>query len=134
MTGPLELVLYAASSARDTDFTVKLVDVFPNGYAMNLSEGIVRARYRNDDANPELLERGEPQKYTIGMYPTSNVFKSGHRIRVDISSSSFPRFSRNLNTGERVATGTRIEVAHQTILHASEYPSHIVLPVIAGPA
>jgi putative CocE/NonD family hydrolase len=134
VTGPLEMVLYAASSAPDTDFTVKLVDVFPNGYAMNLSEGIIRARYRNDDANPELLERGEPQKYTIGMYPTSNVFKRGHRIRVDISSSSFPRFSRNLNTGESVATGTRVAVAHQTVLHSSEYPSHVVLPVIPGPA
>jgi putative CocE/NonD family hydrolase len=134
LTGPLEMVLYAASSARDTDFTVRLVDVFPNGYAMNLSEGIVRARYRNDDADPELLERGEPQRYAIRMYPTSNVFKAGHRIRVDISSSSFPRFSRNLNTGENVATGTRLEVANQTILHASEYPSHIVLPVIPGPA
>jgi putative CocE/NonD family hydrolase len=101
---------------------------------MNLSEGIIRARYRADDSKPELLERGEPQKYEIRMYPTSNVFEAGHRIRVDLSSSSFPRFSRNLNTGESVATGTRIEEAHQTILHASEYPSHIVLPVIPPPA
>lgn len=77
-----------------------------------------------------LLERGEPQKYTIRMYPTSNVFRAGHRIRIDISSSNFPRFSRNLNTGENVATGTRVAVAHQTMLHNSEYPSHIVLPVI----
>jgi putative CocE/NonD family hydrolase len=133
VTGPLELVLYAASSARDTDFTAKLVDVYPSGYAMNLSEGIIRARYRADDANPELLERGEPTRYATRMYPTSNVFKRGHRIRVDLSSSSFPRFSRNLNTGESVATGTRIEVAHQTVLHSGEYPSHIVLPVIPPP-
>jgi putative CocE/NonD family hydrolase len=128
------MVLHAGSSARDTDFTVKLVDVFPTVYAMNLAEGIIRARYRADDAKPELLERSEPQKYTIRMYPTGNVFKRDHRIRVDISSSSFPRFSRNLNTGESVATGTRIEVAHQTVLHSSEYPSHIVLPVIPGPS
>jgi putative CocE/NonD family hydrolase len=124
------MVLYAASSARDTDFTVKLSDVFPDGFAMNLSEGIIRARYRNDDRNPDLLEPNEAQEYRIRMYPTSMLIRRGHRIRVDISSSNFPRFSRNLNTGEPVATGTRIEVARQTVLHSTEYPSHIVLPVI----
>jgi putative CocE/NonD family hydrolase len=130
VTGPLEMVLYAASSALDTDFTVKLIDVFPDGYAMNISEGIIRARYRNDDSRPELLEPGEVAEYRIRLYPTSNVFKPGHRLRVDVSSSSFPRFSRNLNTGEPVATGTTILVARQTVLHATEYPSRIVLPVI----
>ncbi|CAN5714255.1 CocE/NonD family hydrolase [soil metagenome] len=130
VTGPIEMVLFAASSALDTDFTVKLVDVFPDGYAMNISEGIIRARYRNDDSNPELLERGEVARYLITMYPTSNVFQTGHRLRVDISSSNFPRFSRNLNTGESVATGTAKLVADQRVLHTSDYPSHILLPVI----
>jgi hypothetical protein len=130
VTGPLEMVLYAASSAPDTDFTVKLIDVYPNGYAMNISEGIIRARYRNDDTRPELLERNEVAEYRIRLYPTSYLFKPGHRIRVDISSSNFPRFSRNLNTGEDVATGTRIAIAHQTVLHSTECPSHILLPVV----
>lgn len=130
VTGYLEMVLYAASSARDTDFTVKLIDVFPDGYAMNISEGILRARYRNDDSNPELLEPNEVEKFTIRMYATSMLFRKGHKLRVDISSSSFPRFSRNLNNGEPVATSTKIVVAEQTVLHSTEYPSHILLPVI----
>lgn len=130
VTGYLEMVLYAASSARDTDFTVKLIDIFPDGYAMNVSEGILRTRYRNDDSRPELLEPGEVTKLNIRMYATSMLFRKGHRIRVDISSSSFPRFSRNLNNGEPVATSTRIVVADQTVLHSTEYPSHILLPVI----
>jgi putative CocE/NonD family hydrolase len=124
------MVLYAASSAKDTDFTVKLIDVFPDGYAMNVSEGILRARYRNDDSKPELLEPGEATKMNIRMYATSMLFRKGHCIRVDISSSSFPRFSRNLNNGEPVATSTRIEIAEQTVLHSTDYPSHILLPVI----
>jgi putative CocE/NonD family hydrolase len=130
VTGPLTVVLYAASSARDTDFTAKLVDVFPGGYAMNLAEGIVRARYRSGDGRSELLTPGEATKFRITLYPTSNLFKRGHRIRLDISSSNFPRYSRNLNTGEDIATGTRIEIAHQTVLHSSDYPSHIILPVV----
>ncbi len=130
VTGPIEMTLFAASSALDTDFTVKLVDVYPDGSAMNISEGIIRARYRNDDANPEFLERGEVAEYLIPLYPTSMVFKSGHRLRVDVSSSNFPRFSRNLNTGDPVATGTTITIARQTVLHSTEYPSRIVLPVI----
>ena len=130
ITGPVEFVLYAASSARDTDFTVKLVDVFPNGYAMNISEGIIRARYRNGYEKMDLLEPGEAQRYDIQLYPTCNIFKKGHRIRLDVSSSNFPRFSRNLNTGEDVATGTRMTIAQQTILHSSTYPSHVLLPVI----
>jgi putative CocE/NonD family hydrolase len=130
VTGPLEVVLYAASSARDTDFTVKLIDVFPNDYAMNLSEGILRARYRRNVQTPELLEPGEVDEFRIRLYPTSNVFRAGHRIRLDVSSSNFPRFSRNLNTGEDVATGTRMQIAHQTVLHEGRYPSLVVLPVI----
>jgi len=130
VTGPIEVVLYAASSAKDTDFTAKLVDVFPNGYAMNLAEGIVRARYRCGTDRTELITPGEVAEYRIQLNPTSNLFKRGHRIRIDISSSNFPRFSRNLNTGEDVATGIRMRIAHQTVLHTSEYSSHVVFPVI----
>ena len=130
VTGPLEVVLYAASSARDTDFTARLVDVYPEGHSPVMAEGIIRARYRKGFTQAELLEPGKVEEYRIQLYPTSNVFKAGHRMRVDISSSNFPRFSRNLNTGEDVATGTRMEVAHQTVLHTSQYPSHIVLPII----
>ncbi len=130
VTGPIEAVLFAASSARDTDFVVRLVDVHPAGQAIFMAEGIIRARYRNSDERMELLERGEVAEYRIRMYPTSNVFKRGHRLRFDVTSSSFPRFSRNLNTGEDVGTGTRMEIAHQTLLHSAQYPSHVLLPVI----
>jgi len=130
VTGPIEAVLYAASTAKDTDFVVRFADVHPNGGAFVIAEGIVRARYRSGDERQELLEPGEVQEYRIRLYPTSNVFKRGHRLRVDVTSSSFPRFSRNLNTGEDVATGTRIEIAAQTVLHTAEYPSHVLLPII----
>ena len=130
VTGPLEVVLYAASSAPDTDFTARLIDVHPNRQSIVMAEGIIRARYRHGFDRTQLLEPGNVERYNIQMYPTSNVFLKGHRIRVDISSSNFPRFSRNLNTGEDVATGTRMQIARQTILHSKDHPSHIVLPVI----
>ena len=130
VTGPVEAVLYAASSARDTDFLVRLSDVQPDGRALFLCEGILRARYRHGLDRTELLEPGEVAEYRIRMYPTSNLFRRGHRIRFDVTSSSFPRFSRNLNTGEDVATGTRMEIARQTVLHASEYPSRVLLPIV----
>jgi uncharacterized protein len=123
-------VLYAASSARDTDFTAKLVDVHPTGAAIHIAEGIIRARHRGGFERTQLLEPGEVAEYHIELASTSNVFRKGHRLRVEISSSNFPRFDRNLNTGEAIATGTRRQIAHQTILHSSEYPSHIRLPVI----
>ncbi len=132
VTGPLEMVLFAASSARDTDFIVRLSDVYPDGRAIFLAEGMLRARYRGSEAGERqaLLEPGEVAEYRIRCYPTANVFSRGHRIRLDVTSSSFPRFSRNLNTGEDVATGTRLEVARQTVLHTDRYPSHVVLPVV----
>jgi putative CocE/NonD family hydrolase len=128
--GPVETVLYAASDGRDTDFVVRLCDVQPDGRSLVLSEGIVRARYRNGLDAQELLEPGEPQEYRIRCYPTANLFRRGHRIRLAVTSSHFPRFSRNLNTGEDVATGTRMRVARQTILHSAEHPSQVVLPVV----
>ena len=132
--GPVEMVLYAASSARDTDFLVRLCDVYPDGKSILLTEGIIRARYRGsvEGESVELLEPGEVAEYRIRLYPAANRFRHGHRVRVDVTSSSFPRFSRNLNTGEDVGTGTRMQVAHQTVLHTSRYPSRVLLPVI-GP-
>ena len=130
VTGPLEVVLYAASSALDTDFTAKLVDVYPDGRAIHLAEGIRRARYRNGYEKPQLLVPGDVATYNIELAPTSNVFLAGHQLRVEISSSNFPRFNRNLNTGEDVATVTLWEVARQTVFHTAQYPSHILLPVI----
>jgi len=130
VTGPLEMVLYASSSARDTDFTAKLVDVYPDGRAIHLSEGIVRARHRKSLEHVEFLEPGEVDEFRIQMAPTSNLFRAGHRLRVEISSSNFPRFDRNLNTAEDMFTSTRMQVAHQTVLHDQRYPSHLVVPVI----
>ena len=130
VTGPLEVILYAASSARDTDFTAKLVDVYPDGRAIHIAEGILRARHRHSLARVEFLQRGEPDQFRIALAPTSNLFARGHRVRLEIYSSNFPRFDRNLNTAESIATGTSIQIARQTVLHSSEYPSHILLPVV----
>ena len=129
-TGPLTVTLYAASTAPDTDFTAKLVDVHPDGFAQNLADGIVRARYRESRTTPKLLTPGEVTRFTIDLWATSHVVLSGHRLRLEISSSNFPRFDRNLNSGEDQATGTRWQTARQTIFHDARYPSHITLPVI----
>jgi len=130
VTGPIVVKLFVASSAPDTDFTAKLVDVRPDGYAQNLADGIVRARYRTSRMLPTLLTPGQVTEVTIDLWATSHVFLPGHSLRLDISSSNFPRFDRNLNTGEDQATGTRWQTAAQTILHDQRYPSHILLPVI----
>jgi hypothetical protein len=130
VTGPVTVQLYAASSAPDTDFTAKLVDVRPNGYAQNLADGILRARYRESRMCPVLLTPGGVARLTIDLWATSHVFLPGHRLRVEISSSNFPRFDRNLNTGEDQATGSRSQMATQTVFHNQQYPSHILLPVI----
>ena len=130
--GPVEMTLYAASSARDTDFLVRLCDVYPDGRSIFLTEGIIRARYRSslEGESVELLEPGEVAEFRIRLYPVANVFRRGHRIRLDLTSSSFPRFSRNLNTGEDIGTGTRMQVARQVVLHTAEHPSHVLLPVV----
>jgi putative CocE/NonD family hydrolase len=130
VTGPVKLVLYAATDGPDTDWTGKLVDVSPSGYAMNLCDGIIRARYRDGDTATSLLEQGEVYRYEIDMMVTSNVFRKGHSIRLEISSSNFPRFDRNLNTGHPVGKDSEIRVARQTILHTGQYPTHLLLPVI----
>jgi hypothetical protein len=129
-TGFVTLELYAATSAADTDFTAMLVDVDQHGYARYLADGVIRARYRNSTAAAEPIEPNRIYKYTIDLWATSNVFKAGHRIRVYVSSSNFPRFSRNLNTGEKTSGGTAMLRAKQTIYHDADHPSAIVLPVI----
>lgn len=130
VTGPLEVHLWAATSASDTDFTAKLVDVYSCGYARNIQDGIIRARYRQDDGQPQPITPGKAYEYTISLAATSNVFKAGHRIRLEISSSNFPWFDRNLNTGEPVGQGSALRPAIQTILHDGEHLSYILLPVI----
>ncbi|HZT33676.1 MAG TPA: CocE/NonD family hydrolase [Bryobacteraceae bacterium] len=130
VTGPLKLVLYASSDAPDTDFIAKLVDVYPDGRAINLAEGIVRARYRESLSRPRPLEPGKVYAFEIDMLATSNVFLKGHRIRVDVTSSHFPQFDRNPNTGEPFGASARVRVAAQTVEHSRVYPSHILLPVI----
>ena len=138
VTGPLEVRLWASSSAADTDFTAKLIDVYPpsadypEGYALNISDSIIRARYRNDRTKAELMKPGEICEFTIVPYPTSNVFAAGHRIRLDISSSNFPRFDVNPNTGEPLGKSRRIVIADNTIYHDATHPSHVVLPVISA--
>ena len=136
VTGPITVKLHASSSARDTDFTTKLIDVcplsddFPDGLAINLTDSIIRARYRNGWDTPELLEPGAVYEFVFELYPTSNIFKKGHRIRLDISSSNWPRFDANPNTGGDLGVERRLEIAEQTIHHEPEHASHVVLPII----
>ncbi|MCE2395497.1 CocE/NonD family hydrolase [Candidatus Poribacteria bacterium] len=136
VTGPITVKLHASSSARDTDFTAKLIDVcplsddFPDGLAINLTDSIIRARYRSGWDTPELLEPGNVYEFVFELYPTSNVFKKGHRIRLDISSSNWPRFDVNPNTGGDLGVERRLEIAEQTIYHEPEHASHVVLPII----
>jgi putative CocE/NonD family hydrolase len=114
----------------DTDFTAKLVDVSPDGFAQNLTEGIIRARYRDSQEQPELMNPEQPYKLTVDLWSTSNVFRKGHRLRVEISSSNFPRFDRNLNTGEDNASGRKPVPANNTVYHDAEHPSALILPVV----
>jgi hypothetical protein len=130
VTGPVKLALFAASSAPDTDFTGKLVDVYPDGKAYNLCEGILRARYRKSLAQPAALEPGQPQPFDIDLWVTSNLFRPGHRIRLEVSSSNFPRFDRNPNSGKPFGTDTELLPAQQAVFHDRDHPSHLVLPVI----
>ena len=130
VTGNPILTLFGSSSAVDTDFIVKLVDVYADGFAQNLCYGIVRARFRDGFDRIKLMTPGEVYKFTIELLPTSNLFKAGHRIRVDISSSDFPNFDRNHNTGREDWADPELKIAHQSILHDASHPSCITLPVI----
>jgi putative CocE/NonD family hydrolase len=130
VTGPIVVILWASSSARDTDFIAKLIDVWPDGFAQELCHGIVRARYRESYDRPSLIEPERVYEYTIRLNPTSNLFRSGHRIRLDISSSDFPNFDRNHNTGGDDYRETTLQTARQKIFHDAARPSRVVLPVI----
>ena len=130
VTGQIKVVLYVSSSAPDTDFTAKLIDVFPNGEARNLCDGIIRTRYRHGLDKVELADPGAVYPVTIDAGVTSNVFLPGHQIRIEISSSNFPRFDRNPNTGRPVADETTLKKAQQTVYHERQYPSYVLLPVI----
>ena len=130
VTGLVTLDLFAQSSAADTDFTAKLIDVGPDGFAQNLTEGILRARYRESTSEAKPIVPGKIYEYKIDMWSTSNVFLKGHRIRVEVSSSNFPRFDRNLNTGTSAAEDATFVKATNTVLHDREHPSALVLPVV----
>jgi uncharacterized protein len=134
VTGPVSVVLYAITSAPDTDFTAKLVDVFPDGTAVNLSNGVQRASFRESLSHPTPVRPGEVYRYQINVWPTSNLFAKGHRIRLEISSSDYPQFAPNPNTGARFGTTTEQRTAVQTILHDADHPSAVVLPVIPAGA
>lgn len=130
VTGPIHLDVYISSDAADTDFTGKLVDVFPDGRSLLICDGILRARYSNGLDKPELMDSGKIYKLDVFLGNTSVLFKKGHRIRIEVSSSNFPRFNSNPNTGKDIATETVIRAAHQKVYHSNEYPSCLVLPVI----
>jgi len=130
VTGPISLALFVSSSAVDTDFTGKLVDVWPNGFAQNLTEGILRLRYRNSQEKPELGNPGEIYSISVDLWATSNVFLPGHKLRLEISSSNFPRFDRNLNAGDDQARGTHIVKATNLIYHDKSRPSALVIPIV----
>ena len=130
VTGPIEAVLYVSSTAKDTDFTAKLVDVAPDGTAYNVQEGILRARYREGFDKKVWMKEGEVYKVRVSLWATSNDFAPGHRVRLRVSSSNFPRLDRNLNTGGSNYDETAWVVATNTIRHSSGHASYVLLPVI----
>jgi putative CocE/NonD family hydrolase len=132
VTGPVTLLLWAASTAVDTDFTAKLVDVYPDGRAINLCDGIVRARFRDSLTQPAPIEPDRVYAYRIRVGSTSNLFRASHCLRLEVSSSNFPQYDRNLNTGHDVGWDSLSDrvVATQTILHDAAHPSHLVLPAV----
>ena len=134
ITGPILLYLFATSSAKDTDFTGKLVDVHPSGAAIPLTSGIVRARFRKSYEKPSLIKPGRVYLYEVNLWATSNLFKRGHRIQLEVSSSNFPTYLPNTNTGGRIGYETKRVTAKQTIHHDAARPSHLVLPVIPPPS
>jgi putative CocE/NonD family hydrolase len=130
VTGPVSLELYVSSSAVDTDFTGMLVDVWPNGFAQNLTSGILRLRYRSSPEKPQPAIPGEPYHIVLDLWATSNVFLAGHKLRLEVSSSNFPRFDRNLNTGEEQAHATRAIKATNEVYHDKAHPSALMLPIV----
>ena len=130
VTGPVKVVLFASTDAVDTDFVAKLVDVYPDGTSYNMAEGIVRARYRESLSKPTLLKPGQVYRFDIDLVGTSVAFLKGHRVRVQITSSHFPQFDRNPNTGAKFGTSAEVKAAEQSVYHDAERASHILLPVI----
>jgi putative CocE/NonD family hydrolase len=130
VTGPIRLELFAASSAPDTDFTAMLLDVHPSGFAQRLTDSMVRARFRHGFDRTDLLEPGTVECYNIDLWNTSQRFGVGHRIALQISSSAFPKYDRNLNTGESLANSTEMQRAEQMIYHDADHPSRLILPII----
>jgi uncharacterized protein len=130
VTGPIRVDLYASSSAPDTDFTAKLIDIWPNGFRQRLCDGMVRARFRDGMERPALIEPGRIYHYSIDCWHTAQIFNVGHRICLEISSSAFPKYDRNLNTGEPLGKTSTMAVAEQRIYHDVEHPSAVVLPII----
>jgi putative CocE/NonD family hydrolase len=130
LIGPLRMVLHATSSAPDTDFVARLVDVHPSGFAQRLIDGLVRARFREGFDAERLLEPGQEVEYEIDLWHTAHVFLPGHRLRVEITSSAFPKYDRNLNTGESLSESTRMQTASQTVHHDALRPSHLLCPVV----
>jgi len=128
VTGPVSVHLWACTSAPDTDFVARLVDVHPDGRAYNLTDGIIRARYRT--GSESLVEPNRPYEYVIDLWATSNVFKAGHRIRLQVTSSNFPRWDRNPNTGHPLGADAELRVAQQMILHDAGHASYVVLPLV----
>jgi putative CocE/NonD family hydrolase len=129
VSGTIEITLYISSDVKDTDFTVKLLDVYPDGRAYNLDETIQRVRYREGYEKEVFMESGKVYKLPVSPMSTSNYFAAGHRIRIEVSSSNFPRFTRNLNTGGNNFDETEGIVAHNTVHHSATYPSQIKLPM-----
>jgi len=134
IAGPVKMKLYAATDGPDTDWVVRLIDVAPDGFAINICEGILRARYRQGTARPSLLTPNQTYEYEVDLVGTANVFLPGHRIRVDVTSSHFPQFDRNPNTGEPQGASAKVRVAAQTVYHSADRASHILLPVVPVPA
>jgi hypothetical protein len=130
VTGPVTAEVFASSTAVDTDFTAKLVDVGPDGFAQNLTEGIIRARYRDSQEKAAFLNPGQTYKFALDLWATSNLFRKGHRLRLEISSSNFPRFDRNPNTGEDAASARKSVPATNTIYHDAEHPSALIVPIV----
>lgn len=130
VTGPIEVNLWASSSAKDTDFAVKLTEVSPDGRSIIIQDSIIRARYRESREKETLLNPGEIYEFTIDLGTTSNIFNKGNRIRVDVSSSNYPRFDNNPNTGNKWGTDSETIIAENMIYHDPEHPSHIILPII----
>ena len=130
ISGFVDVVLYVSSDARDTDFTVKLIDVDTEGRAFNLDDAILRARYRDGFDRQVWMENNEVYEIRLGPLSTANIFAKGHRVRIEVSSSNFPRYDRNLNTGSNNWDETEGVVAHNAVHHSAQYPSRIVLPVL----